>query len=248
MAATAQPLKTIGATIAVQDKPVERTPATAKAAAADAKAQANADAAATTPSTADATATAKPAAAPQPHTADAPPSRPVDGIVAQPQHHAAALPQGHAPAINPPNLAQATAQVPVPLAGLALEISARAQDGSNRFEIRLDPPELGRIDVSLHVDAHGQVTSHLVVDRADTLNLLQRDSSDLERSLQQAGLKTGDNGLQFSLRDQSFGSAPDNSGRPAARVIVPEIEAPAADIMARSYTRAGQGTGLDIRV
>ena len=64
-----------------------------------------------------------------------------------------------------------------PAAGLAVEIAARAQTGQNRFEIRLDPPELGRIDVRLDIDSSGQVTSRLVVERADTLEHLRRDSA-----------------------------------------------------------------------
>ena len=91
----------------------------------------------------------------------------------------------------------------VPIAGLAIEIAGKALAGKNRFEIRLDPPELGRIDVRLDVDRDGNVTSRLTVERADTYDLLRRDAAGLERALQDAGLKTADNGLQFSLRDQS---------------------------------------------
>ena len=94
------------------------------------------------------------------------------------------------------------ANVPVPVNALAVEIAANAQIGRSRFEIRLDPPELGRIDVRLDVDRQGQVTSHLIVEKSATLDLLRRDAQQLERALQDAGLKTSDNGLQFSLRDQ----------------------------------------------
>ena len=48
------------------------------------------------------------------------------------------------------------------------------------------------------------MTSHVTVDRPETLQLLQSQQPQLERALEQAGLKTADNGLQFSLRDQSF--------------------------------------------
>ena len=114
---------------------------------------------------------------------------------------APAVPTASLPAPPPPT--QPTSAVPI--AGLALEIAARVQSGRSRFEIRLDPPELGRIDVRLDVDRSGQVTSRLVVDKAETLDLLRRDAPELERALQQAGLKTGDNGLQFALRDQTGG-------------------------------------------
>ena len=65
----------------------------------------------------------------------------------------------------------------VPVAGLAVEIAAQMRAGKNRFEIRLDPPELGRIDVRLDVDKDGNVTSRLMVERSDTLDLLRRDAT-----------------------------------------------------------------------
>ena len=103
----------------------------------------------------------------------------------------------------------------VPLSGLALEIAASAKNGKSSFEIRLDPAELGRIDVRIDVDRSGQVTSHLTVEKPETLSMLQQDAPQLQRALDDAGLKTGNGGLQFSLRDQS--SSGQNSGnQPAA--------------------------------
>ena len=137
----------------------------------------------------------------------------------------------------------------VPIAGLAVEIAARAQAGQNRFEIRLDPPELGRIDVRLDIDSSGQVTSRLVVERADTLEHLRRDAAGLERALQDAGLKTGENSLQFSLRDQGFAGRDDNSESPAAaRLLVPDPNLPPVDIPANAYRSMTRAGGVDIRV
>ena len=91
------------------------------------------------------------------------------------------------PAANVPTQPQAPAQAAaVPLSGLAVEITAQAHAGNKHFEIRLDPPELGRIDVKLDVDRDGNVSTRLVVDRSDTLDLLKRDASALERALQQS--------------------------------------------------------------
>ena len=139
----------------------------------------------------------------------------------------------------------------VPVAGLAVAIAARAQSGSNQFDIRLDPPELGRIDVRLDVDRDGQVTTHMTAERPDTLQLLQSQQPQIEQALQQAGLKTADNGLQFTLRDQSFtggqnnGSGAQTNG--SAQVVIPDADlAPIA--ATQIYTRAGLGSGIDIRV
>ena len=143
----------------------------------------------------------------------------------------------------------ATADAAVPLAGLAVAITARAQAGAKRFDIRLDPPELGRIDVRLAVDGNGQVTSHVTVDRADTLQLLQNQQPQLERALQQAGLQTADNGLQFTLRDQSFAGQNGTSGgqQHTAQLVIPDAELAPVDT-AQIYSRLSLGSGLDIRV
>jgi flagellar hook-length control protein FliK len=138
----------------------------------------------------------------------------------------------------------------VPIAGLAVAIAGRSQAGSNQFDISLDPPELGRIEVRLGVDRDGQVTSHVTVDRPDTLRLLQSQQPQLQHALEQAGLKTADNGLQFSLRDQSFaGQNSSNGGTPssAAQVIIPDNDLPAVQ-STQIYNRIGLGTGIDIRV
>lgn len=155
-------------------------------------------------------------------------------------------------AVQAPQLtAVAATNIPVPVNGLAVEIVANAQIGRSRFEIRLDPPELGRIDVRLDVDKQGQVTSHLIVEKSSTLDMLRRDAPQLERALQDAGLKTSDSGLQFSLRDQSQSHRNDDndSGRNAHRLHIVEDEPVAIEPAARGYGRMiGQRGGIDIRV
>lgn len=139
----------------------------------------------------------------------------------------------------------------VSIAGLPIAIAARAQAGSNQFDIRLDPPELGRIDVRLSVDGSGQVTSHVTADRPETLTLLQSQQPQLERALEQAGLKTADNGLQFSLRDQSFAGQNGSSGNaqpnPTQQLVIPDSDLSPIETT-QIYSRLGLGRGLDITV
>ena len=136
----------------------------------------------------------------------------------------------------------------VPLSGVAIEIAGKALAGKNRFEIRLDPPELGRIEVRLDVDRDGNVTSRLTVDRQDTLDLLRRDAAGLERALQDAGLKTANNGLQFSLRDQSMNEQQAGTSTGSAVLVANDESLPSNDVIPQQYRLAGQGSGLDIRV
>jgi flagellar hook-length control protein FliK len=132
-----------------------------------------------------------------------------------------------------------------------MEIAASANSGKTRFEIRLDPAELGRIDVRIDVDRHGQVTSHLTVERPETLSMLRQDANQLQRALDNAGLSTGNGGLQFSLRDQSSqGQNKGNQSNPNAhRLVVSEEDNVPPVVAGRSYGRMlGSSGGVDIRI
>jgi flagellar hook-length control protein FliK len=94
---------------------------------------------------------------------------------------------------------QSTAGQAVPVTALAVEINRQAMNGKTQFDIRLDPPELGRLNVKLEVDGNGQTRTHLVVERGETLDMLTTDSRSLERALQQAGLKAEPGSVTFEL-------------------------------------------------
>jgi flagellar hook-length control protein FliK len=123
---------------------------------------------------------------------------------------------------------------------VAFEVVRQFEAGNSRFQIRLDPPELGRIDVRLDLDKHGTVNARLFVERPETLDLMLRDQRALQQALQQAGLDTSKTNLEFSLRQNPytgadagqgggngsqpgfgpFGApAPDDSAEPAAQTL-----------------------------
>ncbi len=140
----------------------------------------------------------------------------------------------------------------VPLNELAVEIATRAGKGERRFDIRLDPPELGRIDVRLEIDSKGNTTTKLIVERAETLDMLQRDARGLEKALQNAGLKLDAGGLEFSLRQDTQaqhgqqGHAPEPRGLPDLAEADTEIM---TEIAAGNATLAAQiRGGVDIRI
>jgi flagellar hook-length control protein FliK len=148
--------------------------------------------------------------------------------------------------------ATAATSTAVPLSGVAMEIAASAKSGKSSFEIRLDPADLGRIDVRIDVDRNGQVTSHLTVEKPETLSMLRQDAPQLQRALDDAGFKTDGGGLQFSLRDQSSSgqNSGNDTGRNAQRLVISEDDSmPATAIAGRSYGRMlGSSSGVDIRV
>ncbi len=141
----------------------------------------------------------------------------------------------------------------VPIGEVGVAIAAQAQSGKSRFEIRLDPPQLGRIDVQLSVDPGGNVTSHLVVERPETLDLLRQDAPQLERALQSAGLDTS-GGMQFSLADRGFANPnwfaqPSREGTTRAASEAAATSAAPLVTASNSYATTRQRSGgIDIRV
>ena len=120
---------------------------------------------------------------------------------------AAAPPAGSAPATNTAAVAQHVHVAPQDTAApdvnaLAVQIAAKSQSGARQFDIRLDPPELGRVDVRLSIDAGGKAQAHLTADQPSTLSMLQKDAPVLTRALRDAGLDVSQSGLNFSLRGQ----------------------------------------------
>lgn len=96
---------------------------------------------------------------------------------------------------------------------VAFEVARQFEAGNTRFQIRLDPPELGRIDVKLDLDKHGTVNARMFVERPETLDLMLRDQRALQQALQQAGLDTAKTNLEFSLRQNPFAGSGADTGQ-----------------------------------
>ena len=161
-------------------------------------------------------------------------------------------PQAQAPgqAAAPIMHVQVTESPAPNLAGLAVEIVAKSLGGAKQFDIRLDPPELGRVEVRLSIDATGKASAHLSADQPQTLDLLQKDASSLTRALREAGLDVSQDGLNFSLRHQSHdgGGNAGGNGHGASRAFS-ATATPTPEATATSASWRGPADGrLDIRV
>lgn len=111
------------------------------------------------------------------------------------------------------------------------EIVRRFSNKSTSFELRLDPPELGRVDVRLDVSRDHRVNAVISADSPQALTELVRHARELEQSLQAAGLELGDNGLSFDLNQSrhGFGEARDDTNTSArTRAASSDTPEPAA--------------------
>ncbi|MEP0235793.1 flagellar hook-length control protein FliK [Roseibium sp.] len=133
-------------------------------------------------------------------------------------------------------------------------IARNLQDGHTRFQMRFDPPELGRVDVNMKMAADGSVQAHLIVERPETLDMFMRDQRALERALEAAGLNTDSESLQFSLKqdgEQGFASSQGDDGGFAEGRDSNEEVVSAEDVANEQVTQiylAKNTSGLDIRI
>jgi len=92
------------------------------------------------------------------------------------------------------------------VARMAQVIAGRAREGARAFEIRMDPPELGKVDVRLEIGADKKVQALMLAEKPETLADLERAARALERALNEAGLEMKRGGLSFGLREDGAGS------------------------------------------
>jgi len=92
----------------------------------------------------------------------------------------------------------ATAAGPNPAARqVALQISRALDQDRTEIRIQLDPPELGEVDIRLEF-RELRLSATVSAERADTLDLLQRDARTLARALREAGVELADSDLSFT--------------------------------------------------
>jgi flagellar hook-length control protein FliK len=94
---------------------------------------------------------------------------------------------------------------------IAFNLQQSLRTGLNQIEIQLKPASLGSIDVKLEMTHDGRMTAVISSDRSDTLNLLQRNSGELQQALRDAGLQTDNGSLSFNLRGEQ--QQPGNQGQ-----------------------------------
>ncbi|MBI1264008.1 MAG: hypothetical protein GC187_04655 [Alphaproteobacteria bacterium] len=132
---------------------------------------------------------------------------------------------------------------------LAAQIMRRQAEGVRVFDIRMDPPELGRVGVRLELGQDQRVKAMLTAERPDTLQELQRTARDLERALAEAGLDLAQNGLSFSLGGERGDHDGRGFGEPRGVRSAVEIDAPrpGAPVTALYGFALARAAGLDIR-
>ncbi|MGB0748372.1 MAG: flagellar hook-length control protein FliK [Magnetospiraceae bacterium] len=129
-----------------------------------------------------------------------------------------------------------------------VRIQRAAAEGAERIKINLRPASLGRVEVHLEVTRSGHMQANIVVDKPETLDLLQRDARGLEQALRDAGLNTDSGSLNFALRDGGNGQGRPENDMASSVPADEDIESVDETIAEPEIYASGDFTGgVDIR-
>lgn len=117
------------------------------------------------------------------------------------------------PNSNPHSLTLSTG--PVPYGMLPIEIGLGALQGQRALEVRLSPEDLGTVEIRLEVSDDSKVKAKISADRPETLAMMMGDASLLRNALDQSGLTTSADSLQFSLRQDNNAATGNGNGNSA---------------------------------
>lgn len=94
---------------------------------------------------------------------------------------------------------------------VAATLHKSASDGvSKALTLRLDPPELGRVEIKMSFEKNSQIKAVLTIENPETHLMMQRDAQTLERALQDAGFDA-QGSLSFELAQDGHDFEQDGS-------------------------------------
>ena len=118
----------------------------------------------------------------------------------------AALPptiETRAPATSKLARPETAHKAPPTVQDFAKLIARRLDSGVSVFELRLDPPALGRVEAQMKVADNGEAKLSLTFDSQTALDMFSRDETDLRQSLTDSGFDLGRDHLELLLKDDA---------------------------------------------
>lgn len=113
---------------------------------------------------------------------------------AMPLQHAGVMPlASHEPTTIPARSGQIGNRV-------GIEIARRVSAGGDELLIRLDPAEMGRVEVRMSFDERGSLRAVVAADSPVALDMLRRESAELGRALNDAGIRSDAQSFRFDSR------------------------------------------------
>jgi hypothetical protein len=96
---------------------------------------------------------------------------------------------------------------------VSLDIKMPSKEAPGTLKLRLDPANLGRVEVKVHITHDGRMDAVVSVVRSETFELLQKDASVLHKTIAEA-FGQDESAMSFTLTGGEKGSSQDSFGEP----------------------------------
>ncbi len=140
-----------------------------------------------------------------------------------------------------------TTPVQATVTNLSTQIVGQAAGKTSRFDLQLDPLGLGRVDVSVQIDARGRASAALLFEKSDSANLLQTHVDALSDALTQAGLSVAPGAISFThaRTDEvaSFQSAAQTTSASSSPDQAAQTPNPSFSLAGQNQGQGGAGQG-----
>ena len=142
------------------------------------------------------------------------------------------------------------------VSSLSAQIIGKLGEQSTRFDVALDPAGLGRVNVSVEINAKGEMSARLSFEHPEAAAALSRESGALRQALHDAGFQMKPEDLSFQsdggFSDRGAASQWDDGSRSGGRSNPFGAMTSLADAADLSAMNAAAGRtaagGLDIRI
>lgn len=131
-----------------------------------------------------------------------------------------------------------------------VNITKSAVRGVDKIDITLKPQDLGHIEIKMHLAKDGKLQAEIVASRPETMEMLQKEAQNLQRSFEEAGFQTDENSLNFSCREDNTQSGQQERSYEMRRFIGEALDSDFSNDNLTGYAESswdGQ-SGLNIRV
>lgn len=112
---------------------------------------------------------------------------------------------------------------------MGVEIAHHVAAGRDEMMVRLDPPEMGRVDIRLSFDRDGAVRGVIAADSPGVLDMLRKETGELTRALADAGVRSDAQSFRFDSKGRDPGQTahqrPDENGRGSQSALTGDTHA-----------------------
>ncbi len=131
---------------------------------------------------------------------------------------------------------------------IKINITKSAIKGVDTIDIQLKPEDLGKIQIRMHIAKDGKLHADIISSRPETMDMLQKDISGLQKAFNDAGYDTDSRSFNFSFQKENQTRNGQDSSSDLMQFIGDTLEQEAKDIAGNDNLEYDPILGLNIRV